>query len=183
MSVGLQVFVLLFAIFVTITCDFCSSPLYCSCDFSIEFKLFSDSFISHRFRIHCLPVLCDYLSLALQPFIGPWPFFFSFLIFRFRIHCLPVLCDYLSLALQPFIGPWRFFSVSWSCTQSVGLLEQWISPSQGRYLRTGQHKQNERTQTSMSQVGFEPTISVFKWAMTVHALDRAAAVIGCYANK
>jgi hypothetical protein len=30
----------------------------------------------------------------------------------------------------------------------------------------------------MSQVGFEPTISVFERAKTVHALKRAATVIG-----
>jgi hypothetical protein len=34
-----------------------------------------------------------------------------------------------------------------------------------------------QTQTSMSQVGFEPTIPVFERAKTVHALDRAATVI------
>jgi hypothetical protein len=33
----------------------------------------------------------------------------------------------------------------------------------------------------MSRVGFEPTVSVFEWAKTVHALDRAATVIGCLA--
>jgi hypothetical protein len=33
------------------------------------------------------------------------------------------------------------FSVSWYFTQSVGLLWRGISPSQGRYLHTGQHKQ------------------------------------------
>jgi hypothetical protein len=32
------------------------------------------------------------------------------------------------------------FSVSWSFTQSVGLLGWGISPLQGRYLHTGQHK-------------------------------------------
>jgi hypothetical protein len=30
----------------------------------------------------------------------------------------------------------------------------------------------------MSKVGFEPTIPVFERAKTVHALDRAATVIG-----
>jgi hypothetical protein len=34
------------------------------------------------------------------------------------------------------------------------------------------------TQTSMPRVGFEPTIPVFERAKTVHALDRAATVIG-----
>jgi hypothetical protein len=33
-------------------------------------------------------------------------------------------------------------------------------------------------QTSMSWVGFEPTIPLFKQAKTVHALGRAATVIG-----
>jgi hypothetical protein len=37
-----------------------------------------------------------------------------------------------------------------------------ISPSQGRYLHTW----------------FEPTIPVFEWAKTVHALDGAATVTG-----
>jgi hypothetical protein len=34
-----------------------------------------------------------------------------------------------------------------------------------------------RTETSMPQVGFEPTIPVFERAKTVHALDRAATGI------
>jgi hypothetical protein len=38
--------------------------------------------------------------------------------------------------------------------------------------------QNKRTQTSMPQVGFEPTIPVFERAKRVHALDRAATVTG-----
>jgi hypothetical protein len=38
--------------------------------------------------------------------------------------------------------------------------------------------QSKRTQTSMPQVGFEPTIPVFERAKTIHALDPAAIVIG-----
>jgi hypothetical protein len=34
------------------------------------------------------------------------------------------------------------------------------------------------TQTSMPRVGFEPTIPAFERAKTIHALDRAATVIG-----
>jgi hypothetical protein len=45
-------------------------------------------------------------------------------------------------------------------------------------IHTGQHKQNKRTQTSMPQVGFEPTIAVLERAKAVYALDRAATVIG-----
>jgi hypothetical protein len=50
-------------------------------------------------------------------------------------------------------------------------------PVQGRYLHTGQHKHNKRTQTYMR---FEPTIPVFERAKTVHTLDRAATVIGSH---
>jgi hypothetical protein len=35
----------------------------------------------------------------------------------------------------------------------------------------------------MSRVGFEPTIPAFERAKTVHALDRAAAVIGLMGSK
>jgi hypothetical protein len=38
--------------------------------------------------------------------------------------------------------------------------------------------QNKRTQISMLQMGFEPTIPVLEGAKTVHALDRVATVIG-----
>jgi hypothetical protein len=43
--------------------------------------------------------------------------------------------------------------------------------------------QNKRTQTSMHRVGFEPKTSVFERAKTVHALDRAATVIGSAINS
>jgi hypothetical protein len=85
---------------------------------------------------------------------------------------------YLSMAQQPLVGPRPLFQFLDLFTQSVGLLRRGIGPSQGRYLRTGQHKQNKSTQTSMPQVRFEPTIPVFERAKTVHALDRAATVIG-----
>jgi hypothetical protein len=58
--------------------------------------------------------------------------------------------------------------------QSVGHLGRGISPSQGRYLHTEQHK---HTQTSMPWMGFEPTIKAFERAKTVHALDRAALLL------
>jgi hypothetical protein len=41
-------------------------------------------------------------------------------------------------------------------------------------------KQNKRTQISIPRVGFEPTILVFEREKTVHALERAATVIGNY---
>jgi hypothetical protein len=38
---------------------------------------------------------------------------------------------------------------------------------------------NKRSQTSMPQVGSEPTTPVFELAKAVYALDRMATVIGC----
>jgi FAD synthase len=58
---------------------------------------------------------------------------------------------------------------------SVGLLGRVISPSQGRYVI---QTQNKHQQTSIPLVGFEPTIPEFERAKAVHALDRAATVIG-----
>jgi FAD synthase len=57
---------------------------------------------------------------------------------------------------------------------SVILLGRVISPSQGRYLT---QTQNKHKQTSMPQVGFEPTIATFERAKKIHVLDRVATVI------
>jgi hypothetical protein len=45
------------------------------------------------------------------------------------------------------------FEVSESCTQSVEPLRLENSPSQDRYLHTGQDKQNKHTQTSVTRMG------------------------------
>jgi hypothetical protein len=79
----------------------------------------------------------------------------------------------LFTALQPFADAANFFSFL-ILTESVG---RGISPSQGRYLVQTQNKHKE---TYMPWVGFETTIPVFERAKTVHALDRAATVIGIY---
>jgi hypothetical protein len=68
------------------------------------------------------------------------------------------------------VGLGRFFSFL-IYTQSVGLLGRGINPSQGHYLHRTTQTQNKRTQTSMPQVRFEPTIPVLERAKTVHALD------------
>jgi hypothetical protein len=74
----------------------------------------------------------------------------------------------LSMALEPF-RPWPLFQfLNPSHTQSVGLLGRGISPSQGRYLHTDIHSSN----------GIELTNPVFEREKMVHALDRAATVIG-----
>jgi hypothetical protein len=63
--------------------------------------------------------------------------------------------------------------------RTVWLLGRVISPSQGHYLNTGQHKHriNAYThQTSMPWVRFKLTIPASERAKTVHVLDRAATV-------
>jgi hypothetical protein len=37
---------------------------------------------------------------------------------------------------------------------------------------------DKRIQTSMPQVGFEPTVLVFERAKTVHALDQSCSIVG-----
>jgi hypothetical protein len=70
------------------------------------------------------------------------------------------------------------FSVSWSYTQSIGLLGWGISPSQGLYLRIEQHTHRIKAQNTESHdVRVRTTILVFERAKTIHATDRAAAVI------
>jgi hypothetical protein len=98
---------------------------------------------------------------------------------KFRI-AFESVCLSLYLSIHGFTALLylcRFF-IFLIYTQSVGLLERGISPSQGRYLHPEQHKYRINAQLSMSQMGFKPTIPVFEWAKTVHALDRAATVIG-----
>jgi hypothetical protein len=115
----------------------------------------------------------------------------KFITILITVHIIPIRCQpnlihvlspyfiHSSAALQPFVGPWpllqfrnhfyRDGKTPWTSDQPVArpLLTH-------RTTRT----QNKRTQTSMSRVGFEPTIPAFERAMTVHASDFAATVIG-----
>jgi hypothetical protein len=52
----------------------------------------------------------------------------------YSLHSLWNLLYYISMALQPL------WALAVFCTQSIGLLGRGISPSQGRYLHTEQHK-------------------------------------------
>jgi hypothetical protein len=98
------------------------------------------------------------------------------------------------LPTHPFIHPsihgstalcWALAasSVSWSFTQSVGLLGRGDQPV-AKALPTHRttQTQNKGTQTFMPRVGFEPTIPVFERVKTVHALDRAATLFGVLNN-
>jgi hypothetical protein len=66
-------------------------------------------------------------------------------VFPTHVSCL-IGIFFFSLALHP---PWALplLSVLWSFLQTVGLLGQVISSSQGLYLNTGQHKHRINTYT------------------------------------
>jgi hypothetical protein len=54
-----------------------------------------------------------------------------------------------SMALRTLLDPGLFFSFVIFFTQSVGLLGRGISPSQGRYLHTGEHKHRINAHTGI----------------------------------
>jgi hypothetical protein len=82
------------------------------------------------------------------------------------------------MALEPSVEPWPPFPCLDSFTQTVGLLGRGISPLQGRYLHTEQHKHRINAHRHPCLKWESNPHSVFDRARTVHALDRAATVIG-----
>jgi hypothetical protein len=82
------------------------------------------------------------------------------------------------MVLQPFVGPRPLFQFLNLHTVGRTLLrgDQPVA-SPLSTCRTTQ-TQNKRTQTSMPRVGFETTTSMFERAQSVHAVDRAATVMG-----
>jgi hypothetical protein len=73
---------------------------------------------------------------------------------------------------RPLMGPTLFFSYAFFFTQTVGLVGRVMSPSQGRYLHTGQHKHRINAHTHPRlEWGSNPRSQRSK---TVHALERAA---------
>jgi hypothetical protein len=97
------------------------------------------------------------------------------------VHVLRATLLLLLLLLwfySPLLGLSRFFN--FLILHTVGMTPWTGDQPVTRPLPT--HKitqtQNKRTQTSMPRVGFEPMIPLFERTETVHALDRAATVIG-----
>jgi hypothetical protein len=84
---------------------------------------------------------------------------------------------YLSMAVQPFVGPWPLFQFLdlYTVGRTPWTGDQPVSRPLPAY-RTVQTP-NKRTQISMPQMGFEPTIPVFEGAKTVHALADVSEVL------
>jgi hypothetical protein len=125
----------------------------------------------------------DYAMLGLfsplEECVGPTILTVGALHFIILLGCmLKFLSEFVYLWLYSSCGPWPPF-------QFLNLYTIGRTPWTGdqpvtRPLPTHRttHTQNKRKQTSMPQVGFEPTIPVFERAKTVHALGCAATVIG-----
>jgi hypothetical protein len=86
-------------------------------------------------------------------FIHSFLFLFS-LIFLPTLY-LPAFYSFIhsfihpSIVLQPFVGPWPFRRFP-NLFNTVGRTPWWvISPSQGRYLHTGQHKYKINAHTNI----------------------------------
>jgi hypothetical protein len=87
--------------------------------------------------------------------------------------------QYVRLSLCSPSGPWLLFQfLNPYAVSRTALKGDQLIPRPLAGLRTTP-TQNKRTQTSMPRLGFEPRIRVFEQAKTVHALDRAATLIGC----
>jgi hypothetical protein len=79
---------------------------------------------------------------------------------------------------SPLLGLGRFFSflIFYTVGRSPWTGDQPVARPLPAHRAT--QTQNKRTQTSMLQVELEPKIPVFERARAVHALDRAATMIG-----
>jgi hypothetical protein len=87
----------------------------------------------------------------------------------------------LSLSLSMLYSPLNFCRFSrFLILYTVGRTPWTGDQPVARQLPTHRtvQTQNKRTKTSMPRLGLEPTTPVFERAKTVHALDRAATVIG-----
>jgi hypothetical protein len=80
---------------------------------------------------------------------------------------------------NPLLGPGLFYIYVIFFTQTVGLLERVISPSQGRYLHTRQRKYRINAHTDIHALSGIQTHGPSPQAREAfYALDRAATVIG-----
>jgi hypothetical protein len=96
--------------------------------------------------------------------------------FRFIFHSLSPSLSCCSRFGAYGIREMFFFSLQFLNTRTVGRTPWTGDQPFARPLPT--ETQNKRRHTPTPWVGFEPTIPVFERAKTVHALTRAATVIG-----
>jgi hypothetical protein len=134
-----------------------------------------------------------FCSLLLSPFVHLLlPYFILFMLYNYFLISI-YLSIYLSISYlsliylsifpwlcSPLLGIGCFFSflIFYTVCRAPWTGDQPVTRPLPAH-RTAQ-TQNKRSQTSMPQVGFKPIFPVFERAKTVHALDRAATVIGFF---
>jgi hypothetical protein len=82
---------------------------------------------------------------------------------------------FFSMALPDHSGAWpliQFRNLFYTDGRTSRTRDQPVARPLSKHRTT--QTQNKRTQISMSQMGFEPTIPAYTRAKTFHALDRAA---------
>jgi hypothetical protein len=93
--------------------------------------------------------------------------------------CMSICCF---TALSRTLAAFQFLNLFYTVGRTSWTGDQPVGRSLPTHRTTQTH--NKRTLISMSQVGFDPTIPTFERAKTVHALDRAATVVGfCMSRK
>jgi hypothetical protein len=99
------------------------------------------------------------------------------------LHLNPFINPFIhsSMALHPFVGPWpllQFRNLFHTDARTPWTRDQPVAMPLPTHRTT--QTQNNRTQTSVLWVRFEPTIAASEREKTVHALGRPATVIGYY---
>jgi hypothetical protein len=133
--------------------------------------------------------LCIYLSLYLSIYLSIYlsvclsiclSLYLSIFLFIYLSDCLSFCLSICLSIYNRLLDLDRFFSflIFYTVGGTPWTGDQPVARSLPAH-RTAQ-TQNNRKQTSKHRVGFEPMIAVFELAKTVHALDRAAAMIGTY---
>jgi hypothetical protein len=129
--------------------------LYCSSFCLHRFLSHGQYLVTHFHAIHCLWWWYIYRWFKGKAFYSDD----EGMGFEIWSHQLDFFIYSLSMALQLFVAPWPLFQFL-NPIQRRG-----ISPSQGLYLYTEQHKHR---QIPMPSVGFEPAIPVLERAKIVH---------------
>jgi hypothetical protein len=91
---------------------------------------------------------------------------------------IEIIIIIIIMALQPFVGPSPLFQFLDPIHSGYDSLDGGSARRKASTFTKNNQTQNKRTKTSMPRVGFKLTIPASERAKTVHALHRAATVIG-----
>jgi hypothetical protein len=169
--------------------EFLSHPLASTFCFSVQIILYLIlSKLFYRYSFYLSIYLSIYLSTRIHLSIYLPIYLLVSIYLSTYLSTRIYLSAYLPVCLSIYLWLYSPFVGSRPISQVLDLLHRGYDSLDGGSVRckaaTCTHRtaqtQNKRTQTSMPQVGFEPTIPAFELDKTVSALVRAATVIRCY---